>query len=477
MTRLAIGTLFFGLGLAACGGDGGAPLPEGPTTFAYAVSECREGHDGAFLTRQALYVRQGASEPRLIIEFGEVGPIPPYGLCVQFGRARWGNGSVRVWPVQRLGVSSDGGLVVFEVTDDFSLFSRSQVPPEEKGIYVVHADGSGLRRLGPPSRAPCFVPFGSTNPYFPFSPDGRTVTFTDLDPDLPRLDAPQVVTLDLVSARRTQLTHLPPATPPATQPSSWLAYFLKANTVVFTSYANPSTENYPQGANPDGRATLFTVKTDSTELEPIPVIAVPGGGFIPNFAITSAEPTASRIPLSGCTPVNGRSPLFGNVCLEIFVFDSAPEQVLQLTNFQRSDTQYPRLTRDRQRVHFIASANPLGENPDNNCEFFSIDRSGTDLHQLTHIGEGHQSKCDFPDLYGRGCSITTVRSDPITGWVTFQSSCNPFGTNPYGSQIFTMRPDGTGLRQLTFTAGMTTEADGTVTVEAPGPWGVPGREY
>ncbi len=63
----------------------------------------------------------------------------------------------------------------------------------------------------------------------------------------------------------------------------------------------------------------------------------------------------------------------------------------------------------------------------------------------------------------------------MTGCVTFYSSCNPFGSNPYGGQIFTMRPDGTGLRQLTDTRGMTTEADGTVTVELPGPWAVPTR--
>ena len=461
--------------LAACGdgGDGGAPPPDGPATLAYAVSECREGRDAALLTRQALYVRQGDGEPRRIIEYGEVGPLPPYGLCRYFGLRRLGAASVQDWPLQRLGVSPDGGLVVFEVTDDFSVFSRSQVPPEEEGIYVVHADGSGLRRLGPASRAPCFVPYSGFQPYFPFSPDGRTVTFADLDPDLLRLDARQIFTLDVASAERTQLTHLPPTAPGL---SSLNLFFLDAETIVFTSFANPSTEKYPHGANPDGVATLFRVNTDGTGLEPIPVVAVPGGGFIPNFAITSAEPTVSRVPLSSCTPVNGPGG-FGNVCSEIFVFDTNPDQVLQLTNFRRSDTHFPRLTRDRQRVLFIASADPLGENPDNNCEFFSIDRTGAHLRQLTHIGEGRRSNCDSWDPYSRGCSLAPVRVDLVTGWVTFSSSCNPFGTNPYSHQIFTMRPDGTGLRQLTFTRGMTTEADGTVTVEQPGPWAVPGREY
>ena len=33
-----------------------------------------------------------------------------------------------------------------------------------------------------------------------------------------------------------------------------------------------------------------------------------------------------------------------------------------------------------------------------------------------------------------------------------------------------MRPDGTGLRQLTNARGMTTDPDGTVHVELPGPF-------
>ena len=59
--------------------------------------------------------------------------------------------------------------------------------------------------------------------------------------------------------------------------------------------------------------------------------------------------------------------------------------------------------------------------------------------------------------------------DPITGTVLFASSCDPVGGNPFGEQLFAMRPDGTGLRQLTNARGMTTDPDGTVHVELPGP--------
>ena len=44
-------------------------------------------------------------------------------------------------------------------------------------------------------------------------------------------------------------------------------------------------------------------------------------------------------------------------------------------------------------------------------------------------------------------------------------SCDPFGTNPYGDQLFDIHPDGTHLRQLTHARGEVTEADGTVSSE------------
>ena len=49
--------------------------------------------------------------------------------------------------------------MVFEVTDDFSVNPPLplHLPPEQKGIFVVGADGSGLRSLGPASRLPFFI--------------------------------------------------------------------------------------------------------------------------------------------------------------------------------------------------------------------------------------------------------------------------------------------------------------------------------
>jgi hypothetical protein len=462
--RIGTLALLLLLALAACGGDGGGVPPEGPTTVAYAVTQCAEGPAGA-VAQQSLRIRHGDQEVT-VAEFGPLHLPTFYGMCRDFGLVRFGSASVRVFPIQRVGVSRDGSTVVFEVTDDFSLLLPDQlVPPQQEGIYVVHADGSGLRRLGPASRDPIFG--GSSGlifPFFGFSPDGRTVVFTDLDPQVPDPDAPQIVALDLTSGVRTVLTQLPPVAQPPYTLRTIAPAFLDAQTVVFASYANPD------DTNPENAFTAFTVRIDAKDkkVQPVPVTALPGGTLIPNFSITSAEPTARGLSVRGPS---------GDTVREIFLFDTNPSQVLQLTNFGRDDTVAGRLTADRQRVLFIASADPLGENPDNNCEFFSTDRTGADLRQLTHIGEGGQPRCDYFAPYIQGCSITLVRVDPLTGWVSFESNCDPFGTNPYGDQIFTMRPDGSGLRQLTTARGITTEADGTVSVELPGPWGSPTRDF
>ena len=60
--------------------------------------------------------------------------------------------------------------------------------------------------------------------------------------------------------------------------------------------------------------------------------------------------------------------------------------------------------------------------------------------------------------------------------VLFYFSCDPFGTNPYGSQVFGMRANGTGLRQLTNTHGYTQDASGAVAVALPFPFAWPGLQ-
>jgi hypothetical protein len=136
------------------------------------------------------------------------------------------------------------------------------------------------------------------------------------------------------------------------------------------------------------------------------------------------------------------------------VFVTASDHVLQLTNFQRFDTGNSGVATDGQRVFFLASANPPelhDSNPSENCQVFSISVLGNDLRQLTHFGAADRSTfgCFGAVPLGQtGCYIFNLNFDPETQILVFTSSCDPLGTNPAGHQIFAMRSDGSGLRQL-----------------------------
>jgi hypothetical protein len=63
----------------------------------------------------------------------------------------------------------------------------------------------------------------------------------------------------------------------------------------------------------------------------------------------------------------------------------------------------------------------------------------------------------------------------VTKAVVFDTNCDPLGANTQGYQLFAMRPDGSGLRQLTDASGFATNPDGSIRVELPGPFAYSAR--
>src|SRR6185436_21026008 len=60
--------------------------------------------------------------------------------------------------------------------------------------------------------------------------------------------------------------------------------------------------------------------------------------------------------------------------------------------------------------------------------------------------------------------------DPRARTLVFDGTYDPYGLHPVGLQVFAARRDGSGLRQLTNYRGMEgSAADGTLSVELPGP--------
>jgi hypothetical protein len=299
-----------------------------------------------------------------------------------------------------------------------------------------------------------------TSPVFTFSPSGQSVAFTDRGPGPGGEDADQIATLDLVTATRTQITHLPPPAPGLQ--GVCCPEFLDDMTVGFPALVTPS------GPVPGRDVVGFTVKLDNLELQLADTLAEPGSQLLQTLVITGSHPSARALAVAG-TPVNDVNE-FRNLITEIFLVDG--RNLLQLTNFRREDTgsffPNPVLDARRERVFFQASADPFGTNLSEDCQLFSIDRTGTDLRQLTFFREAERSQngCLF-GLRTRGCSVEVFGQDSTTGTVLFYSSCDPFGTNPNGAQIFAISPNGTGLRQLTAARGLVIDADGTVTTELP----------
>jgi hypothetical protein len=445
------------------------------------LTECRSDARG-IVARQRLIIRRGNCDPVTVpgTDSGEVGPlkdpleiIPDLSLCQVWAAFRIGEGSAVSGTFQRIGVTADGSGVVFEVSNALPEYPLYSVPPEKEGFWFVRADGTGLRRLHEPSRVPFFralqtFPFvtGEIRP-IGFSPDGRRIVFLDRGPGPDGQEAVQIVTSTLANGRRMQLTHLPDAksTSPSI-PDTGLPRFVSNRAITFLTHADPD------GSNPGHEPRYFEVRTRSGRLRPVAVPRPTRGEIHPTFTISGGGTILIELAFPG-VPENAPD------ILEVGALSG--QDLLQLTRFGRADTQGGFLTPDGQRAFFFASADPFGDNPSENCQVFSINRHGRGLRQVTHFRHTDKSDIGCGSLpAGDGCFFTLAFLDPVTQAVVFSTTCDPFCTRKHGEapcdlggNIFAMRPDGTGLRQLTH-ASTVTPIDGGVRVELPGPWAYSG---
>jgi hypothetical protein len=400
--------------------------------------------------QEELRVRRGEDE-LTVATVGPVGPLESY-ACVFFGSRRWAY--LREGSLVRWGLTPDGTGVVFEVNDEYVSVGRGLLPPEQRGIFYVRADGSGLRRLGPPSRAQAFYDFV----YFisdrglSFDPSGREFVYVDYGPDESGQEAAQIFAQSLVPGEsRRQVTHLPPLDVPQGWPeTTWLS-FIDEDTILFARWP----------AETPGVESWMTVEVEEGKgVRDVPRVDLGGGHFIPVFHISGQDYAA----LSSALPGVPENPLLNLPLLEVFVTNGT--DVLQMTNFRRSDTSLKQpffSTRDG-RVYFTASANPLGTNPKKTCQIFSIDPLGSGLRQLTSFERPANRREGCHDDNG-GCRVDLAGQNADAGTIFFISNCDPLGQNPYGRQIFAIQPDGSDLRQVTSASGFVASSDGSVEVE------------
>jgi len=253
-------------------------------TLAYVVTECTTDPQKRSSLKQTLLVRHGNCDAVPVAAFGPSRPVTtPFGdLCSFYGVQRRGGSFYEIDAGRSVGVFQNAavlrdGSTVFNLTKQFSNVPALTPDVPEEGIFVVRADGSELRRLGPPSRAPQLFSFR-----WSVSPDGRTIAFIDLgDPnEPPYYEAPQVFLLDTRRNRRKQLTHQP-RRPNLTADDNGIALpiFLNKRTIAY----------YSGSTGTEFRA--FQVTTDGKESALGTFIAANGAQIVARFRSHRRVPT------------------------------------------------------------------------------------------------------------------------------------------------------------------------------------------
>ena len=112
-------------------------------------------------------------------------------------------------------------------------------------------------------------------------------------------------------------------------------------------------------------------------------------------------------------------------------------QITKLTDITNGEAFFPSVNANG-KVVFSSNSNLTNENPDGSDELFVIDKNGMGLKQITNFQSN--DTVGFFRIAGRANIIT------------FSSSTNQFGANPDKNlETFTIKNDGTELRQITIT--------------------------
>jgi len=144
------------------------------------------------------------------------------------------------------------------------------------------------------------------------------------------------------------------------------------------------------------------------------------------------------------------------------------KDLLQLTHLGLQNT-VALFLGSRRRALFSSTADPLGTNPSHIQQVFSIGTLGRGMRQVTRLA-GAPLRCGGAAAGDCGAQLSGLQ-DPATDTIVFEANCGGIRESAFAGQIFAIRPDGSGLRQLTAARGCVVGADGSVTFEVPGPFG------
>jgi Tol biopolymer transport system component len=160
------------------------------------------------------------------------------------------------------------------------------------------------------------------------------------------------------------------------------------------------------------------------------------------------------VAFEGTADLTGGNP---SHLVQIFVIHTDGTGLRQLT---QAEGRLPSLSGDGALVAFVSAGDPLGENPQHRQQLFLMRTDGTGLQQLTHATSGDVgslSAVSGPALSAEGTMVAFTATADLTGG------------NPDGSEeLFVVRSDGSGLRQLTVSSGVSGQGSFRPSLSADG---------
>lgn len=449
-------------------------------TLAYVVTRCSVGPEGIKADQELVVQRDGSAPERIVHYQLKDTPLTlatpadrlvSAAVCQRFGEDRGGGGAELAAPINRVVISPDGKRVVFHVTDDDLPLNEivglgTTLPAgTPEGFYVADTATGSLRFLGHKTAiaASEIDPRGSLDPSrwrrngaastIGIAPNGKAIAYVDYDhePGSPGDGNLQVMVLDVVTGRRSQLTDFASSDCTPIGSSHALSYptFLDNRTVRFGRNA-PARPGEPcdleacdvrrGGKGPRCR--------DVPRVQGVPI------SIDPALSISGRQRSVFTVPVA--PTVDDVRPAIS----ELYVRNGG--EFLQITKLGSSSTRARFMSPDGRRVFFITSADPFGTNPGKRCEVFSVGTNGRGLRQITRfnydpsVPPGEVLEGSECASSGKpGCVIGKMVHDARTNAVVFMSNCDLLGTGISGEQAFAMWPDGTGVRQLTRARGCT----------------------
>jgi Tol biopolymer transport system component len=265
-------------------------------------------------------------------------------------------------------ISADGSVVAFHSSEDLTGGNPDHAPE----IFVINSDGTGLRQL---TSADSYVDPWNWSTEASITADGSQVVFCSAA-DLTGSNPDHFPELYVAASDGTSLRQI--TTGAGAKHWAGVTCSADGSVIAFNSRQDPT------GANPDGSLELFVVRGDGTGLEQLTSSSPsnPGNSY---SGIPSISADGTHIAFCSNQDLTGVNADGGE---EIFVIHSDGTGLRQVTDSVGWET-FPRmnggsLTPDGAAVAFVSSADLTVSNPDHSYEVFVVNTDGTDLRQLTH---------------------------------------------------------------------------------------------